>query len=172
MDQAPEKFEQVQKGEKTVKEAVREIEEEKKVRSAVVDALGFPVPDPALPYWNRADEVKDALKQFSKLKLWADDLHKRKDPLYCEVNLSFIRAELDNMYKNLKGALPYVVCTLCQGLKPDGCVLCHGRGVISQFRWEHALPKEDREMRQQAIEKLWDTGLVHGTEQNNELQPQ
>lgn len=121
---------------------------------AIFDTLGYPIPEPALPYWNRAGEVKEALKAFQKLKLWADDLHRRRDPLYCEVNLSFIRAELNNMHQNLEGALPYVVCTLCDGLKPDDCVLCHGRGVISEFRWKHALPKEDREKREQQIAQL------------------
>lgn len=118
------------------------------------DALGFPIPELALPYWNRANEVKEVLKEISKLKSWADHLHSRKDPMYCEVNLGFIRAELGNIHQNIKGALPYVVCTLCDGLNPDDCVLCHGRGVISEFRWEHALPNEDREKRQRQIEQL------------------
>jgi ParB-like nuclease family protein len=154
MDEAPEKFEQVQKGEKTVKQAVREIQEEKAADEVMVDALGYPVPKPALPYWNRAQEVKEKLKDIQKLKLWAEELHVRQDPMYSEVSSQWIGIELSNIHTNLKCALPYVVCTDCQGKSPEGCDLCRGRGVISEFRWSHALPPETREMRQQAIEKL------------------
>lgn len=127
------------------------------------DCLGFPVPELALPYWNRADEVKAVLRQLSKLKGWAAELHERKDPLYVEVNLSFIRVELGNIYQNLKGALPFAVCTDCQGQQPENCELCRGRGVISQFRWEHALPPEDRDTRQGQIKKLQQATLENKT---------
>jgi hypothetical protein len=159
LQQAPEKFEQIQKGDKTVGEAVREIKKEKASQDPFIDALGFPIPEPARPYWNRADEVKAILNQLSRLKTWAEEMNDRKDPLYVEVNLNFIRVELSNIRQNLKGALPYVVCTLCQGEQPETCVLCRGRGVISKFRYEHALPQEDRDKRQAQIEKLLNVGL-------------
>jgi hypothetical protein len=160
LQEAPEKFEQVQKGEKTLYGATEEIKKETNVsRDTFTDALGFPVPELARPYWNRADEVKVVLHQLSKLKGWAEELHERKDPLYVEVNLSFIRVELGNIYQNLKGALPYAVCTLCQGQSPEVCDLCKGRGVISEFRWKHALPQEDRDKRQAQIEKLLNVGV-------------
>lgn len=120
----------------------------------IIDDLGFPVPQLALPYWKRKDEVSEMLKTFSKLKAWAEDLNEQQDPLYCEVNLNSIRVELGNIYQSLKSALPYVVCTLCNGLNPETCDLCKGRGVISEFRWKHALPEEDRANRQKQIETI------------------
>lgn len=147
----PKKFEQVAAGEITVSEAAREVDQNK---NGAVDALGFPIPAPALLYWNRAQEVKTILKAISKLKSLADELHERKDPLYCEVNLNHARVEFGNMFTAFKLALPYVVCTHCQGELPDTCMLCKGRGVISEFRWKHALPQEARTMREKQLEKL------------------
>lgn len=120
----------------------------------VFDSLGYPVPAPALLYWNRRDEVKEILRQFTKMRSWAEEMNQRQDPLYCEVNLNSVRVELNNLYQSIKGALPYVVCTLCDGMKPETCDLCKGRGVISEFRWKHALPEEDRVNRQKQIETI------------------
>jgi ParB-like chromosome segregation protein Spo0J len=151
MKKAPDKLEQVAKGEKTVKEAAREVDQENKSN---LDTMGFPIPEPAVPYWNRADEVRVILKQISKLKTLADELHERKDPMYNEVNLNYVHVELGNIYQAFKGALPYVVCTSCQGQLPETCNTCKGRGLISEYRWKHAIPVEARDMREKQIEKL------------------
>jgi len=146
------KAREVEEGKKTISQAEKEIAREKP--NGFRDALGYPIPEPALPYWNRADEVKDILKQISKLKTLAEELQTRKDPMYCEVNLNWARVELGNLYQAFKCAIPYVVCTTCQGRIPESCTLCKGRGVISEFRWEHALPEEARMMRSMAVKKL------------------
>jgi hypothetical protein len=168
MQESPEKFAEVQKGEKTVYEAVREIDHEKKSKETVLDALGYPVPELALPYWNRTNEVKEILKQISKLKILAEELHERKDPMFSEVNLNYVHVELGNIYQAFKGAVPHVVCTSCQGQLPETCRLCGGRGVISEYRWKNALPEEARKMRQAQIEKLQNVGLERGIDQNND----
>jgi len=166
--EAPDKFEQIAEGKKTAKQAVREINEEKGSQDPILDALGYPIPELALPYWGRADEVKAILKDISKLKSLANELYQRKDPMYSEVNLGYIHVELGNIYQTFKEAVPYAVCTECDGQQPDNCDLCRGRGVISEFRWSHALPPETREMRQQAIEKLRGASLAGAMDQTNE----
>ena len=115
----------------------------------VFDSLGYPIPELALPYWYRIDEVKSILREIAKLRSIVDQLYQQKDPLYSEVDLGYVHVELGNIATTFKGAIPYAVCTLCQGEKDvEDCQLCRGRGLISQFRWEHALPPADRDKRQ------------------------
>lgn len=117
----------------------------------VLDSLGYPIPPLALPYWRREGEVKSLLREVAKLRTVISELHEMKDPMYSEVNLSYIHVELGNIHSQLKTALPFTVCTVCEGQKPDTCDLCHGRGLISEYRWDHALPIEDREKRKAKI---------------------
>jgi predicted regulator of amino acid metabolism with ACT domain len=142
---------EVMAGEKTLKQALQEIKEEQEAKSIVVDEMGYPVPKPALEYWNRANEPKELLKQISKLKTAIEEIQARKDLLYAELSLGSFLIELSNLYHSLKQAVPYVVCTACQGQLPDTCTLCKGRGVISEFLWKHAIPIEIRKMREDEI---------------------
>jgi hypothetical protein len=136
----------------------------------VFDALGFPIPALALPYWYRIDEVKSILREIAKLRSIVDQLYQQKDPMYSEVNLGYVHVELGNIATTFKGAIPYVVCTLCQGEKDvEDCQLCRGRGLISQFRYENALPVEDREKRTQQIEQLQQATLERRTDNEPEL---
>ena len=90
----------------------------------------------------------DELGQFERKLKKAQSM---EDLMFAEVNISAAMADIDKIYTNLRTAIPYAVCTQCQGqpkTQPKGeCRLCIGRGVISKFRWDK-VPAEIRKMRE------------------------
>jgi hypothetical protein len=128
---------------KTIKEAAENVTVADVIER---DQVGHEIPTPAMPTWERRDEVKDHLYHLSKLRSWAKELQKTSDPFFSEVNLQELYTSFCNAYRNLKQAVPYSICGVCQGQAPKTCTLCHGRGMISKFSYEHHLPELTKSM--------------------------
>lgn len=114
--------------------------------SAVVDDMGFPVPVQAQVYWNRKPEAKQVLAQLQAARGQVRKLVP-DDPMWCEVNLNGVIADLSSAINRFFAAVPAYVCPYCQGRKPDSCTACKGRGVISKFMWS-MVPEELRNTRE------------------------
>jgi len=69
------------------------------------------------------------------------------DPMWCEVNLNGVLADLSNAINRFAAAVPAYVCVYCQGRNPDGCRARKGRGVVSKYMWS-MIPEELRKMRE------------------------
>lgn len=119
-----------------------------------LDRTGYPIPPKALETWKRAAEPETILFQISKARAAVRELQDHKDPLYCEVNMNSVYADLCNAFSNFKLAIPHAVCPVCQGQAPDTCTLCSGRGMISKFRYETAVPQELKVMRDKSLKKF------------------
>ena len=112
---------------------------------------GAVLPVHALKYWERSDEIKALLDELGQFERKLKKAQSMEDLMFAEVNISAAMADIDKIYTNLRTAIPYAVCTQCQGqpkTQPKGeCRLCIGRGVISKFRWDK-VPAEIRKMRE------------------------
>ena len=106
-----------------------------------LDKVGRVVPPAVLPLWDRRQEALDMLSAVSRVKCALEHARDDSDPFYAEVNYNNVLGLLDNAYGLLKVAVPYAVCPGCQGKLKDKCMLCKGRGYISEFRWDTAVPK-------------------------------
>lgn len=116
------------------------------------DSMGTVIPDYAMQFWVRGPEVKEVLETISTLIKFIRSSQKAEDLMYSEVNFSAAIADLDKVWTNLQTAVPYAVCTQCQGhpqSQPNGeCRLCKGKGLISKFRWDTVVPSEIRKMKE------------------------
>lgn len=121
--------------------------------AAVVDGTDWPIPSQLIPLWRRGDEAQELLSAISKVRGALRKAQDDKDKLFAEVSFSSALAHLDQAYTDIKTAKPFAVCPVCQGQLPDKCRLCHGRGLISEFRWNTAVPREDKEFRFKAKAK-------------------
>lgn len=115
-----------------------------------LDKTGHPIPSAIFALWERAEEVQGLLSSISTLRGIVEKAEKEKDAVFSEVNFGSLRANLDQAFADLKTAKPFAVCPTCQGRTPDRCTLCKGRGFISEFRWNTAVPKETKEIRAKA----------------------
>lgn len=117
-----------------------------------VDGVGVVIPQFALTYWNRQDEVKELLGTLTMVHKFLVATQRKEDLMYGEVNFSAALGDLDKLISNLSTSMPYAVCTQCQGqpkTQPKGeCRMCKGRGVISKFRWNTLVPSEIKKMRE------------------------
>jgi len=124
--------------------------------AVMVDATGFPIPEPLLIYWNRADEVQEILTQLSHIKGTLEKAMEEKDLMYWELGTGPV-AHLSRAWQEIHAAKPYAVCLQCQGhpeIQPEGkCRLCGGRGLISKHRWE-TVPEEMRTLRIKVVRGL------------------
>jgi hypothetical protein len=106
----------------------------------ILDNAGIAVPATALPFWSRKSEVTDLINQIHAIKRKVEAIPK-DDPLYANAGLSGVAADLKSAAGRLTGAIPAHVCPYCKGVK-EKCRECHSTGVMSEYVWKHAVPKE------------------------------
>ncbi len=116
----------------------------------VTDKTGWPIPTALLPLWERAHEVQEILTVVSRVKGTLRSAQESKDLLFSSINFSSALSHFDQAWSDTKEGLPYAVCTACQGKMPKACGLCHGRGFISEFKYNSVVSKETKEMRAKA----------------------
>ena len=118
-----------------------------------LDKTGFPIPEPALKCWERADEVLRAVLELQALKRRLSNASEDRDALYTEVNLNAADCELESLINRLRLAVPYAVCPMCQGKLIASCTYCNHRGMVSQTRYDRTFD-DIKKVRQEAVAKL------------------
>lgn len=116
-------------------------------RDIVRDKTGYEIPEHLHGLWDRSQEIQDILTAISKIKGTLERAQESGDLMFVEVNFSGGIADLKNAYTNIQRAKPYAVCTSCQGKTSKNCALCGGKGLISEFKWDRAVPRETKEFR-------------------------
>ena len=121
-------------------------------RVVTLDEVGTPIPDDALPFWNRKQEAQDLLSDISRIKSIVTTGRETMDPFYLHASNAVIY-DLQTIYQHLLELKPYAVCTQCQGtpsLQPDGCNFCKNSGLISKHQWDTQSMAEVKAMRLKA----------------------
>lgn len=121
-------------------------------RQIILDDVGTPIPDDALPFWNRKQEAQDLLSDISRIKSILTAGRETMDPFYLRTSNATIY-DLQTLYQHLLELKPYAVCTQCQGspsLQPDGCNFCKNTGLISKHQWDTQSMAEVKAMRLKA----------------------
>lgn len=137
---------------KSIQDAIKTV----KNKQAIVelDKTGYVIPEPIVELFVRGlDEVQNLLSSISRVRSFLKKAQEDDDVLYREVNFSGALSHLDNSYRSLKSAMPFAVCTSCQGHNPSKCSLCKGRGFISEFLWDTCAPVEVKKIRSKALAK-------------------
>lgn len=112
-----------------------------------LDKEGRAIPPKILELWRRAEqESKAGLALISQTRSALRNVQETDDVCYREMNLSATISNLDNAYGDLKRVVPHAVCHICQGLRPDKCAACKGRGFVSKFFWDMCVPEEYKKL--------------------------
>jgi hypothetical protein len=118
----------------------------RKTIAKTLDATGLEVPAEALGFYKRKDEAQVLLSMVSDLRGILRRAQEEKDPLFAEVDFTDSLAKLNQVYLDLQRAKPYAVCPTCNGVKPDKCEVCSGRGFVSEFYWKNCVPAETKQL--------------------------
>lgn len=113
-------------------------------REVIRDEVGQEVPAEAMGVWNRRQEVQDLLTALSRVRSAVRRCQDSEDVLGKETNYSSLMAHLNQAYADLETMKPYAVCPSCHGL--IGCRLCSGRGLVSKFRWDTCVTREQKQL--------------------------
>jgi hypothetical protein len=116
-------------------------------KKVISDATGLEVPAESLDLWNRGGAAQEVLTYLSAIRGRIKKAQDEADPLFVEVDFTDSLAKLNQVYEDMKRAKPYAVCPTCQGKLPKGCLSCKGRGFVSEFYWNNAVPAEVRTLR-------------------------
>lgn len=147
---SPAEVHAVERGEKTVKEAAREVKEKKSAPAEHLDKTGHSISANVLPDWQHAEALaRPLLADISRVKVAVERGLADGDLAFREVS-NTLAAELGSAYAQLKQILPYAVCPTCQGHARANCRLCKGRGYVSEFAWKQYVPEETKRIRKGA----------------------
>jgi hypothetical protein len=130
---------------KTVEKAAADIQEADVI---VTDANGRTVPAGIVALWKEADriteellplarklkhEIKVGVEDKEKNLVWMDATNGDTSPIQATINLLTLTVA------------PHAVCYVCNGVRPQKCKLCRGRGFIGKHLWTTA-PVEVKDM--------------------------
>jgi hypothetical protein len=104
-----------------------------------VDCRGRHIPVDLLSVWNRRAECQELATAISRVRVALAKSNEGHDPLWWELNYQAVKAQLDQAFFSVSAAQPWCVCPMCQGI---GCRACNNRGLMSEYRFEHAVPEE------------------------------
>ena len=121
-------------------------------KAELKDQIGRVIPKELQPYWLRIPECNNLIDTIGSVKGEVEIAEKDDDPMWAEVTKENVIAALNEVITKLKVLIPYTVCTTCQGKVNKKCNLCHGRGLISKFRWD-TVPKETQELVIKAVKE-------------------
>ncbi len=119
----------------------------------VVDCIGHVIPAPALACWNRKPEIQEKLTRLSQIRTTLKAAYESKDVRFSECNFQSTLGGLEQVYVDIKRALPYCVCPQCRGMTPKGCDTCKGRGMVSEFFWTKIVRADTRAAIMREIKK-------------------
>lgn len=103
------------------------------------------IPPAILSVWERAEKVNEMMQMISEVRCAVKNGLQYGDVIWSET--SALMAHLNNAYGELKVVIPFAVCPTCQGHAPKKCMMCKGRGFISEFRFSKCVPDEVKKMR-------------------------
>ena len=109
------------------------------------DQLGRVIPEELHALWLRIPECNNLIDSVRSVRGEVEIAQKDEDPMWAEVTIDNVMALLNEVITKLKVLIPFTICTNCQGKLNKKCSLCHGRGLISKFRWD-TVPKETQEL--------------------------
>lgn len=113
------------------------------------DETGLPIPAPLLPLWEKRDASAALVTGIAYIRKEIQKAQEKSDPLFVHVDFTNNLALLNQVYEDMKQAIPYAVCRKCNGTDAEitkECKTCKGSGFISEFIWKNVLSDKDREI--------------------------
>lgn len=111
------------------------------------DSTGLPIPAESLDLWRKAEDAQSLVTYIGGVISRLEDYKDGGHELFVEVDFVDDIAKLKNVREDLRRAIPYAVCSECNGVQPKGCAMCKGRGFFSRFIWDNVVPDEIKSMR-------------------------
>ncbi len=128
---------------KTVKVKRGESEYEAKVpEKKVLDATGGQVPEHLVKFFQRANEFRQPIKQLNDMLRTVREGIDAGDLIFKFIKIENLTAEIGNVKRIFRFALPYAVCGYCGGDEMNAeCRACGGCGFVNELTYK-ATPQD------------------------------
>lgn len=152
LNKSPALAKEVENGKITLHAATKKLAEIAKPKVADdepvhrLDKIGRKIPDEVIPDWDKAEETGKAIQ--SQLQSVINEVNRAledRNKLFFEIHNPAV-VDLKAVRYSLKQIIPHAVCPSCNGLGRDQCRSCGKRGFISQFRYDHTVLPEVKQM--------------------------
>jgi len=108
----------------------------------VLDSTGRQVPEHLVKYFERANEYRQMIKQLNDMFKTVRTGKEAGDLFYKFIKIENLTAEIGNVKRIFRFAMPYAVCRFCGGDENnDECRSCGGAGFVNEMAYR-ATPKE------------------------------
>jgi len=108
----------------------------------VLDSKGKQVPKHLVKYFERANEYRGMIKQLNIMLMVVRDGKEAGDLFYRFIKIENLTAEIGNVKRIFRFALPYAVCPYCGGDENnEDCRACSGCGFVNEATYM-ATPKD------------------------------
>lgn len=116
--------------------------EMKKPVKKVLDSTGKQVPEHLVKYFERANEYRGMIKQLNEMLKTVRKGKEGGDLFYRYIKIENLTAEIGNVKRIFRFALPYAVCPYCGGDEKNAeCRACDGCGFVNEATYR-ATPKD------------------------------
>lgn len=106
-----------------------------------LDSTGKQVPEHLVKYFERANEYRQMIRQLNTMLKTVREGKEAGDLFYRYVKIENLTAEIGNVKRIFRFALPYAVCGYCGGDENnDECRACDGCGFVNEATYR-ATPK-------------------------------
>jgi ribosomal protein S7 len=129
----------------------RNVQPKDEIREEPRDEVGYKIPAKLMELWKRKAEVQTLMADIQQLKREISQIEKDGDSLYAPVNFTTVQHDLHNAWKGIQQAIPYAVCTVCNGRVEKSCSFCKGRGIISKFAWDSCVDDDTKALRSKLV---------------------
>jgi len=108
----------------------------------VLDATGKQVPEHLVKFFERANEYRQMIKQLNDMLRKVRDGKIAGDMFYKFIKIENLTAEIGNVKRIFRFALPYAVCPYCGGdINNAECRACDGCGFVNEMTYK-GTPKD------------------------------
>jgi len=108
----------------------------------VLDATGKQVPEHLVKYFERANEFRQPIKQLNDMLKVVRKGKEAGDLLYKFIKIENLTAEIGNVKRIFRFAMPYAVCPYCGGDENNAeCRACDGSGFVNEITYK-STPKD------------------------------
>jgi len=108
----------------------------------VLDATGKQVPKHLIKYFERANEYRAMIKQLNDQLRTVREGKEKGDLFYRYIKIENLTAQIGNVKRIFKFAMPFAVCGYCQADENNAeCRACDGCGWVNEITFK-ATPKE------------------------------
>lgn len=107
--------------------------EAKKPEKKVLDSTGKQVPEHLVKYFERANEYRQMIKQLNDMLKTVREGKEASDLFYRYIKIENLTAQIGNVKRIFRFALPYAICAYCGGDENNAeCRACDGCGFVNE----------------------------------------